>query len=262
MDFTQKKYEELCGTVRSSKYKCLTLADYLLLNQNKRDGNYIIMRHDIDRTPYRALEIAEIEHKYGISATYYFRFMKGVYIREVIDEILALGHEIGFHYETMDKCKGDFEQAKALFDKEFAEFNSKSRIKTVCAHGNPLTIFDNKDIWKSLKYSDYSLLGEAFFALDFNRFGYFSDSGRTWIKSKSQKMPGKDDVATKFDHIQPKNTDDIIKIIHAKSIPNICILTHCERWTKNSIEFANRYLFDLACSSGKVLISAIRGQNY
>lgn len=250
----------LCEAVARSKYSTVTLADYLKLNNEKNTKSYIILRHDIDRSPKRALDVARVEHRYGIRATYYIRTKKATFIPAIIDGIASYGHEIGFHYETLDKCKGNMEQAKELFKNELAKFQNRYNVKTVCAHGNPLTKNDNKDIWNSLKLEDFGLLGEAFLALDYSKFDYFSDSGRTWLNNKNQKMPGKDSVETAFNLLQPKSTDDVIRIIMEGSLPNICILSHPERWTK-IIGFPGRYLLDLVFSWGKVAIYAYKKRN-
>jgi hypothetical protein len=257
LDFTLNKYRELCETVNGSKYSTITLSKYLqLVGENSK--SYIIMRHDIDRTPQRALDIAEVEHKYGIQATYYFRTQRGTYVPEIIDRIAAYGHEIGYHYETIDKCKGNMEMAKRLFTMELGDFRSRYEVKTVCAHGNPLTEHDNKKIWDNLKLSDFGLIGEAFLSLDYDKFAYFSDSGRTWLNNKSQKMPGKDSITTAFNYLETKSTDDLITIIKGGTLPNICILTHPERWTKNIASFIGRYLLDFTFRSGKTAIYVYR----
>ena len=258
MDFSLNKYEILCESIISSKYIPVTFRMYLNdISYNKKQ--VIIMRHDIDQNCKYALDVAKVEGKYGIKATYYFRTRRGTYVPNIIDEIASLGHEIGYHYETLDKGKGNIESASKLFVNELNEFRTRYDVQTVCAHGNPLTKFDNKDIWKSLKLSDFGLLGEAFLTLDYRQFAYFSDSGRTWIKNKSQKMSGKDDVVTAFDYIHAKSTNDIIQIIQKGEVPNICILTHPERWSKGVVSFTSRYFLDMAFSCGKVAIYVYRG---
>jgi hypothetical protein len=257
LDFTVNRYEELCQAIAESKYANATIAGYLQMDKGNKEKPYIILRHDIDRTPQRALDISLVEKKYGLKATYYFR--ESTYVTKIMDEIASYGHEIGFHYETLDRSKGNMEAAITLFQHELALFRERYEVKTVCAHGNPLTRYDNKDIWKSLSLADFGLLGEAFLALDFTRFAYFSDSGRTWLKTASQKMPGKDDVKTAFDSIKAKNTDELIEIISEGTLPNICILTHPERWCKGIFAFTSRYLIDLAFSCGKVAISMYQG---
>jgi hypothetical protein len=257
VDFTLEKYKKLCQAVASSNYTSVTLAEYLQTKSANMGKQFLILRHDIDRTPQRTLGMAETEYEHNLKATYYFRTLKGIFNTDIMDTVSSYGHEIGFHYETLDKCKGDIERAGDLFKKELTQFRKRYNIQTTCGHGNPLTRHDNKDIWKSLQFEDLGLLGEAFLSLDYNKFAYFSDSGRTWLKAKSQKMPGKDDVLTAFDYVQAKSTDDVIGIIKKGELPNICILTHCERWCGDITGFSTRYIFDLACSWSKSGIYAL-----
>jgi hypothetical protein len=189
LDFTVIQYEKLCRSITESKYDVVTIADHLRNSKRAQNKNYIILRHDVDRTPQRSLDIAIIENKCGLKATYYFR--GSTYNTAIMDKMASLGHEIGFHYETLDKSKGDMEKAVYLFKRELKLFRERYDIKTVCAHGNPLTKYDNKNIWKHIKFADLDLEGEAFLSIDFNQFAYFSDSGRTWDNNKAQKMPGK-----------------------------------------------------------------------
>ncbi len=255
MDFTLGKYAELCRAVSSSVYRTVPLAEYLG-NRELNGKRVLIMRHDIDQDCRYALDLAQVEQEHHIRATYYFRMRQKTFVTQTIDKIQACGHEIGYHYETLDKTRGDMKQAESLFRDELSRFRAKYPVITVCAHGNPLTKNDNKDIWKSLKLNDFGLSGEAFLSLDYDWFAYFSDSGRTWLNNKSQKMPGKDSVQTAYDHYQPKSTDDVIDIVRQGAIPNICILTHPERWSKDVAAFTSRYLIDLAFSWGKAVIYA------
>jgi hypothetical protein len=254
LDFTLGKYANLCRVIVDSVYRPVTMAEYLE-KSGKSGDRTLILRHDIDRSPQRALEVARLESEYHLRSTYYFR-IPATFKPAFIDEISSLGHEIGFHYETLDKSRGNMLEAARLFGQELTRFRAKYQIRTVCAHGNPLTKNDNKEIWKSLRFSDFGLLGEAFLSLDFDWFAYFSDSGRTWLNNKSQKMPGKDSVQTAYDHYQPKSTDDVIDIVRQGAIPNICILTHPERWSKDIAAFTSRFLLDLAFSWGKAVIYA------
>ena len=260
LDFTLMKYDELCRAVANSKYTVVTSERYLQQSE-QISSPVLIMRHDIERVSKYALDMARIEHEHNIAATYYFRMRKGTYITDIMDEIASYGHEIGYHYETLDKAKGNIELAIELFESELAEFRKRYQVKTVCAHGNPLTRYDNKDIWKRCKLSDFGLLGEPYLSLDYSKFAYFSDSGRTWINSKAKKMEGKDYVFTSFDDIQPRNTDELIKIVREGSLPNICILIHPERWSKDITSFISRWLLDFAFGSGKRVIYMYRGMH-
>ncbi|WP_158513493.1 hypothetical protein [Dehalogenimonas formicexedens] len=256
MDFSISKYQVLCKAISKSGYTSITLADYLKLDSDHKMRPYLIMRHDIDRNPERTLDIARLEYDNGIKATYYFRTSTAS--KGIMDKVASYGHEIGFHYETIDKMKGDVKSAIDLFKNELAQFRVYHPIVTACAHGNPLTKHDNKHIWKHCRLSEFKLIGEAFLSLDFARFAYFSDSGRTWRKSRSQKMHGKDDVGSIYDYLQPKDTDELVGIINAGTPGNICVLTHPERWCSKPTDYIKRYVLDLIFSAGKTGIHLFR----
>jgi len=63
---------------------------------------FVILRHDVDRKPGMALEMAQMKKDMGIRATYYFRMMPGVFEPEIIRMIRDMGHEIGYHYDGAD----------------------------------------------------------------------------------------------------------------------------------------------------------------
>jgi hypothetical protein len=258
MDFTLTKYQELCCAVAGSRYSRASFSDYLEHHRHDNNTSFIILRHDIDRNIRCSLHMAQMERDYDIKGSYYFRMRKGTYMTDIIDHIASYGHEIGYHYETMDKAKGNVELAVELFGRELAEFRKRYEVKTVCAHGNPLTRHDNKDIWKKCQFSDFGLLGEPYLSLDYSKFAYFSESGRTWRNTKTQKMEGKDYVSSLSSEIQPGNTDELIQIIKEGKLPNICILAHPERWSKDWVSFTSRWLLDFAFSAGKWVIYMYR----
>jgi hypothetical protein len=196
-----------------------------------------------------------VERKHGIRATYYFRMKRRTYDLPIIDKIAACGHEIGYHYETMDKCKGDVQKALLLFEKELAICRERYNVTTACMHGNPLTKNDNKAIWREASFSQFGLLGEPYISLDYSKFAYFSDSGRTWNQSAWKKT--KDKVAEQSGPM-PHGTDDLIRIVTSGELDNICILTHPERWSKNIVDYCMRYLIDSAYLAGKSVIRLSR----
>jgi hypothetical protein len=124
-DFTLKRYEMLCEAIINSKYKVATFRDFF--EQKDEDDNFILIRHDIDENIRFALDIAQVEYDYGIRGTYYFRTRKKVYVPEIIDKIASYNHEIGYHYETVDKVKGNIKLAIKLFSEELSMLKKYGR---------------------------------------------------------------------------------------------------------------------------------------
>lgn len=248
-DFTLTKYEQLCAAVASSPYTNLTFQGYLETgDQNKR---CVILRHDIDEDCRYAVDLAQVEHKYGLRATYYFRVKKRTFRLDMVREIASAGHEVGYHYETVDRCKGDLTRALKLFEMELAALRNEFPVRTACMHGNPLTKYDNREIWRHRKLSDFGLIGEPYLSLDYTRFSYYSDSGRSWSQTRDRKAK---DVVIGMAGKQPRNTDDLIRMIADGESENVCILTHPERWPKHMLDYGRRYLIDAAYNAGKKLL--------
>jgi len=118
--------------------------------------SYVSIKHDVEASPAKSLILAEIEAKYGISATYYFHgfFARDTKSIEIIKKIQNLGHEVGYHYDVLDSNDGDFGAATLEFDADIIDFTKAGvTIKTVCPHGNPLKQRNgwdsNKDYFKN-----------------------------------------------------------------------------------------------------------------
>ena len=139
-DFTLDKYEELLQALED--FEIFTVLSYL---EERPKKNFVILRHDIDRKPINALRMAELENQREIKSTYYFRSTNDVFKPEIIRRIHGLGHEIGYHYETLSKTKGDYEEAIKVFEFQLNEFRKLCEVKTIAMHGSPLSKYDNKD---------------------------------------------------------------------------------------------------------------------
>ena len=117
LDFTLEKYKKLINTMSDSDYKVLTVSEYLSSDLNSMD-KFIILRHDVDISSDYQLEFAKYESSKGINSTYYVRCVKGVINFSVLNQIKDLGHEIGYHYETLTKSNGNYDIALKTFKKE------------------------------------------------------------------------------------------------------------------------------------------------
>jgi len=100
MDFTIERYSQLLHTLLAQGFLFLRVADQV--GSTALPGKKcIILRHDVDARPENSLRLARLEHVLGIHGTYYFRIIPSVFDKDIIREIAGMGHEIGYHYETM-----------------------------------------------------------------------------------------------------------------------------------------------------------------
>lgn len=247
-DFILKKFRLLCAAVQN--YPTITMAEYL--SAQEIPERFIIMRHDIDRKPQSALNTAKIEQKFGIKATYYFRVNSNVFRPEIMQEIESMGHEVGYHYEVLGKAKGDHKKAIELFEHELSEFRKVCDAKTICMHGDPLSKYDNRELWKNYSFRHFGITGEAYLSIG-KGINYFSDTGRSWSSKNNMRdfMPGREGSVV-------DTTNDMIELIKSNKINKLYILTHPERWASNNIEWGLSYMTDFAFNIGKKVLVAMR----
>jgi hypothetical protein len=214
-----------------------------------------LMRHDIDRKPLKALKVAKIEKEYDVHSTFYFRMNKETFKPDIITQIKDMGFEIGYHYEVMDKAKGDINKAILLFNEELELFRRYCDIKTVCMHGNPLTPWNNLDIWKKIKFDLFDLVGEPYLSLDYRKVLYLTDTGRSW---GNKRYNLKDSVDSPQQTDLLKNTDDVIRLIENGSVSTMCISTHCNRWSETGTEWIQEIIHQNVKNLGKYFLSHLR----
>lgn len=239
VDFTISKYIELIEALKFNGFEFQTVHEFLSSPLN----NTIILRHDVDLKPKNSLKFARIQNDFGIQGTYYFRAKSCSWDDKIVKEIFDLGHEIGYHYENLSFCKGNYEKAILDFEKNLGDFRRIVPISTICMHGSPMSAYDNKDIWKRNNYRDYGIIGEPYFDLDFTNIFYLTDTGRRW---DGAKYSVRDLVETNFTQSY-SSTDQIIESINHKKIPkNIMFTFHPQRWNNNffnwTFEFINQNL--------------------
>jgi len=225
LDFTVTKYGELCHAIANSSYTPVPVGKYLA---DGVDGRAIILRHDVDDKIKYTLKLAKLEYDVGLSSTYYVRMVSKTFKPEIIREMESLGHEIGYHYEVLDKARGDYEKAIRIFEDELAKLRKVCDVKTMCMHGNPLTRWDNRDLWKHYDFKEFGIIGEAYLSIDYNDVVYFSDTGRTWA---GERYRVKDFVDASSDSFGVRSTDDLIDLIKEGRVERMCLLSHLDQWS-------------------------------
>ncbi|NDJ77800.1 MAG: hypothetical protein GYB65_16240 [Chloroflexi bacterium] len=147
---------------------------------------FVVLRFDVDYREPHGLALAEIVHKYGLHGSFYFRHRAGGFSLDVMRAVAALGHEVGYHFETLDLCRGDFDRAAALFlDHIQLLRNAGLEIRTAAAHGSPSTAptyTRNLDllVQRPNLLEQAELLGETTLNVDFARVPYVSDANWRW----------------------------------------------------------------------------------
>ncbi|MFT3754084.1 MAG: hypothetical protein QM800_14820 [Paludibacter sp.] len=142
-DFTLTIYRQLLLALREAGYSFYSFEDWC---DGKATGRYVILRHDVDLKAANSVETARIEAELGIRATYYFRVVPQSNQPELIREIAALGHEVGYHYEDLSLFNGDLEKSVDHFKQQLEHFRRFYPVRTICMHGSPTSKWDNKDL--------------------------------------------------------------------------------------------------------------------
>ena len=241
LDFTQKKYSRLLEILADNGYRFFTFEEYCVQkNCIPDDVKFVILRHDVDLKPRNSLAIAKIERFLGVNSSYYFRVVEQSNKPEIIKNIVALGHEIGYHYEDMAVCEGQTKQAIAHFEKWLRYFRQYYPVKTICMHGSPRSEFDGRELWKEYDYHDYGIIGEPYFDVDFSKLFYLTDTGRRWdgfSVSVRDRIPVYQDVWLSKGWVYHA-TDDVIEAILKGSFPNqLMLTTHPQRWTNHIVSW-------------------------
>jgi hypothetical protein len=107
----------------------------------------ILLRHDVEARYGNALKLAQLQHGLGIRGTYYFRIYPRKGNEVIIREIAGMGHEIGYHYDDLTECRGDYEKAILRFQKNLEYLRQFGPVTTAAMEGAPLSRFDNRDLW-------------------------------------------------------------------------------------------------------------------
>ena len=253
LDFTLKKYAQLCEAILRLNIPVLNVRDFLQAGHPISPS--VVLRHDVDRRMDAALRMADLEAKLGISSTYYVRKQSSVFKREAIERLNILGHEVGYHYEVLTKTKGDVKRAIDLFDIELKQFRNIVPISTISMHGSPLSTWNNLDMWTIYDFKKYDIVGDAVLSLDEEDVYYFTDTGRAWdanrynIRDTMRSLP-----LTKFPH----RTDDLITFLQKNTSSPVFINAHPNRWAADMLNWGTTLVFDWIINQAKWLLALMR----
>lgn len=231
MDFTLTKYGELLKALQGY-------------------GN-INLRHDVDLNPQNSLKTAQLEVTLGWQSTYYFRSAPESWDEAIIRQIAALGHEIGYHYESLTTCNGDIDAAWEDFKYNLARLETVvgKSVTRICMHGSPKSKWDSRDIWKKYDYRSVGVEYEPYLDTDFSKTFYLTDTGRRWDGFKVSVRDRVPEYQDEWERVGLvfHSTDDVIRAIHDGFLPHsVMITTHPQRWNDSFVPWLKELLLQNA----------------
>lgn len=237
MIFTYKKWDAFCAKLQKEGYQSIPAREV-------SNATYLVLKHDVETNVPNAYRMAGIEQKYGHRGSYYVQayLLDDTKNVELLQKMQEMGHEVSYHYDVMDSCKGDLEAAIAEFEKNRKIFEENGLcVATVCQHGNPVVervgYTSNRDFFRSEKVQNlYPELADIMVNYPEKyetKYLYFSDAGRMFKRiydpinnditpSDDQNIPYKD-LNALFDGLD-KKTGNIIS-------------THPHRWTASAVKY-------------------------
>lgn len=212
MEFTYEAYIELISLLKRNNY---TFSKYTNFNKINKP---VILRHDVDISLEKALDMAKLEFQNGVSSTYFVLLSTNFYnifskeSNEILFEIMDLGHEVGLHFdEKRYEIKDEEDLEKYIqYEKDVLEKALNKEVNMVSMHRPSKWILENDIQFKSI-INTYSI--------EFlHHFKYVSDSRMHW-------------------------REDIISVIKSNDYDRLHILTH-PFWYANERQDINEKLVE------------------
>lgn len=201
-DFTEAGYRRLLG-LGAARYRWAFFGD-------GGDDAHIVLRHDVDISPQRALALARIENEESARSTYLWMLHSDFYnalerpVAQIIRAIAGLGHRIGLHFDL-----SFYDDIDTLAELERRLSHERALLADLA--GAPVDVFSfhNPDTNRSLGFRQPTI-GRMFnvYASDLAaRYKYVSDSNGYW------------------------RFDDAFEVLGAGAFERLHILIHPEWWT-------------------------------
>ena len=179
-DFTEAAYRSMLR-LALERYPCVRFPEHRQVEVG------VLWRHDIDVSPHRALALARIEHEEGVHATYFVHLHSMFYnalehdVVTRLQEIAALGHDVGVHFEV------GFYAASAASATSAAELDRQiaaeaALIAQVCGRAATAVSFHNPPpvLGEQLEADELAGLVNVYGRELRSRFEYRSDSNGFW----------------------------------------------------------------------------------
>ena len=198
-------YADFLDELNKEPYSVKSFSEYDLKSQFDKDRIHVFLRHDVDLSLNRLLNVVKLEMEKKLHSTLFFRLHSEKYTFEkaipIIQYLCSEGFEIGFHYEVLSQTKGNTEEALNLFTKELNKLREYTPIKVVSHHGGK---YSNHKIWPLIDKEKLAVWS----AYDMKKDLYLTDAGgRNMFKRHNSHI---------FDKLKKAELGDVVQIlIHA-----------------------------------------------
>lgn len=257
MIFTYKKWENFCRKLKERGRQSIPACEV-----TANTSSYLVLKHDVETNVPRAYKMAQIEQTYGHRGSYYVQayLLENESNIKLLAEMQAMGHEISYHYDVMDSCHGNMDDAMAEFEKNRERFEQNGfAIKTVCQHGNPVVervgYTSNRDFFRSdrvrARYPQISDIMVNYKEAVGTDYLYFSDAGRIF---KQIYDPLTNDLVNSDDkNIPYQNLNELLSAL-SEERGNI-VSTHPHRWCASALLYTVKAcIFRVVKAVAKLLI--------
>ena len=233
VDFTQNAYINLLNLLSKNRY------EFSSYQEVEKSAKAVILRHDVDFSLEKALEMSKIEYRNNAKSTYFVLLTSNFYNLyskesfEILQSIISMGHEIGLHFDEKRYILNSIDDIRFNAAKEaniLSEIVGRE-IRVISMHRPSLLILDSNIQFDNL-INSYS----SFF---FKSMKYISDSRMKW-------------------------REDPIEIINSNHHDKLHILTHPFWYSLNneSMRFKlNEFLYNAIIDRYSFLNDNIRDLN-
>ena len=255
--FLYKEWDTFCKELDKQSIHSVTAVSLL---ETKNNNNFLLLKHDVETNPVKALRLAQIENKYFHKGSYYVQayLLNTMHNIKILKKIKDLGHEVSYHHDVMDSNKGDKCDARLEFLKYKNLFEKNGfLVSTVCQHGNPVIernkYNSNRDFFRDSnirrEFSDVFDIMVNFKERLNTNYKYISDAGYGWNLIFD---PENNDIFYSND----KNTQisDLKELISYIKDNNVIVSTHPHRWYNTKF---NALLRDTFFKTVKIVVKLL-----
>ena len=175
-------------------------------------GRIILWRHDVEFSPYTALEMAKIEARLGVRATYFFQTHAETYnlfernISDIAREVATLGHDVGLHFDSHYWDVKDEESLNSCIEKDSRYFTETLRLTP-----KAFSFHCTDDFIKGCENACYGGLLNVYSSFFKTKFDYCADSTGFW----------------RYERLDDRLRDE--------SVRHLQVLTHDAMWSREAM---------------------------